>query len=1128
MQCHVLGPVQATGPGGAVALGGGKQRTLFALLVARAGEVVPVDRLVDELWGEDPPEKALASVQSYVANLRRALAPAGGGKQFLVTRRPGYLLDLDPGNVDATEFEELIGAARLCLDDDPHRARSLLERAEALWRGGAYADVAAAPTLAAESTRLGELRALAREEGWRAELALGAHERVIGELESFVAAEPLRESVWGLLALALYRSGRQADSLAALARARTVLGDELGIDPGRDLQRLEHRILRQDSDLDVSPFVPVPAPAGERLLGRAAELERLQSLLDEAVAGRGSAILLTGEPGIGKSTLATALTATAGARGLRTGWGGADDSRSAPTLWSLSLAIGDLLTGLEGDVRARPGDADVLTTLLPDLASGATPSSVYDLDTESFRLARALSSVLTEVVGPCVLVLDDIQWVDDPTLRTLRALLPLLARVPAVVVAIARDTETTSPLLSALVADLTRLSPRIHLDGLGDADIEEFSERHAGVVPAPEIVAALRDQTAGNPFYLGELVTALAERDGLHDPARIADLDVPDGVRDVVRARLRTLPAGVETFLATAAIVGHRFDYTIVGSAADLSPAVVADTAQSARANGFVVAVGSEGAAFRHALVRQAIESGQPVQERRRLHARVAAALAAAPVADSSTRDSAVAHHYSEAGPDFVTLAARAATVAAEAAEGRAAFDEARQMYEIAVAADELDPESDNGYRLRVALARVQKRCGNEREAWRNAHLAAQAALDAGRVVDAAEAAVTVSADAIWSWREYREVDFAAISLFDKLVDSIPHEQAALRANLHAALAAELYYWPEQSDRAVALSDLAVDLARAHGAASDLARILELRHVAIERPATLADRLQTSAELVSIAETRYDEVGLSRALIFRGRDRVEAGDFAAGAADYDRAGRIARRLEFAPVLVILAWWEAARSIAAGRFTDAAAAIERAAELHGRTSLPGADAIPLLITSSLHIARGTVDQAAGYFAEVAAATGLGLLEDLRDLALGEGTAGASPPPDYVWLVHQSVRARLIAAHGSAAAAAELEAELLPYAGRIAIGGTGICVLGTVDHDLGLLARARGDLGTAIDRFRTALDLEIESGLHAYAAATLTELARTLRQRGNGADGDEAAEFTTRARAMAERTGQSLSG
>jgi DNA-binding SARP family transcriptional activator/ABC-type glycerol-3-phosphate transport system substrate-binding protein len=261
MQVRVLGPVEVAGGDGPVSLGGPKQRSVLAHLIVRANHVVPTDTLIDQVWGEEPPAAARTSLQAYVSNLRKAL-----GADRLEGRAPGYVLHLEPAELDASRFEALLQDARSA-DGDVGRVALILGEALALWRGPAYADLSAEASLSGEIARLEELRLQALEERLAADLAAGRHGDVVGELESLTREHPLRERLWGGLMLARYRSGRQADALAAYQRARGILGDELGVDPSPELQRLHERILRQDPDLDIVG----EALRGYRLLERIGE-----------------------------------------------------------------------------------------------------------------------------------------------------------------------------------------------------------------------------------------------------------------------------------------------------------------------------------------------------------------------------------------------------------------------------------------------------------------------------------------------------------------------------------------------------------------------------------------------------------------------------------------------------------------------------------------------------------------------------------------------------------------------------------------------------------------------------------------------------------------------------------------
>jgi DNA-binding SARP family transcriptional activator len=244
LELRLLGPLEALRDGQAVALGGAKPRALLAVLALDLGRVVSVDRLVEALWPGDPPDSAGHAVQVYVSQLRKALGPV------IATRPPGYVLELDRESVDLHMFSRLAVEAREALQaGSPETAEASLRDALALWRGPALADFAYEPFAQNEIARLEELRTAVLEERIEADLALGRHAELVSELEALVQAHPLRERPRRQLMLALYRSGRQADALAAYRAARETLLDELGLDPGPELKELEAAILRQDESL---------------------------------------------------------------------------------------------------------------------------------------------------------------------------------------------------------------------------------------------------------------------------------------------------------------------------------------------------------------------------------------------------------------------------------------------------------------------------------------------------------------------------------------------------------------------------------------------------------------------------------------------------------------------------------------------------------------------------------------------------------------------------------------------------------------------------------------------------------------------------------------------------------------
>jgi YVTN family beta-propeller protein len=265
VEYRVLGPLEVRDGAESVPLAGAKQRALLALLLVNANHVVSRDRLIEELWGEQPPETAVQSVQVYVSRLRKLLPPG-----TLLTRAPGYLLEIEPDELDLRRFERLLADGRNAIGaGDPEHAAAVLHEALALWRGPVLAEFAFEPFAQTEIGRLEDLRLAAVEERLEADLALGRHADLIGELEALIAEHPYRERLRAQLMLALYRSGRQAEALEAYQHARRALVDELGIEPSEELQELEKKILTHDKELasparPQRPRLPASPPALER------------------------------------------------------------------------------------------------------------------------------------------------------------------------------------------------------------------------------------------------------------------------------------------------------------------------------------------------------------------------------------------------------------------------------------------------------------------------------------------------------------------------------------------------------------------------------------------------------------------------------------------------------------------------------------------------------------------------------------------------------------------------------------------------------------------------------------------------------------------------------------------------
>ena len=312
MEFRVLGPLEVVDRGTPVKLTAPLHRSLLAALVLRRGEALYAELLIEALWGSRPPESAPSLLRLYISQVRRALP-----EDRLVTRRPGYALTVEPGELDSEAFEVLLADGRRARTDGNARlARSLLGRALGLWHGTAFAGLASEPFVTGEASRLDALRVECLEERLAAEIELGLHDESLAELEQLVAVQPLRERLRGLLMLALYRAGRQADALACYRQGREALVAELGLDPGPELRQLEQQILRQDPALEPPVSRAAPALAGALptpptvTIGRREEIAQIR---DRLLSPSTRLLTLVGPGGVGKTRLALEVATVVGA-----------------------------------------------------------------------------------------------------------------------------------------------------------------------------------------------------------------------------------------------------------------------------------------------------------------------------------------------------------------------------------------------------------------------------------------------------------------------------------------------------------------------------------------------------------------------------------------------------------------------------------------------------------------------------------------------------------------------------------------------------------------------------------------------------------------------------------------------
>ena len=697
---RVLGAVAAERDGADVDLGSRKQRAVLGLLVAARTHVVPVDRIIDELWQGEAPPKAMATLQAYVSRLRAVLEPGHGRRSntVLVSVSPGYALRLPAEQVDAWRFEELVRDGEQQTDAKLRLAR--VDEALGLWRGTAFAEFADDEWAVPEVARLTELRLHARELQVDAALRAGACARAVIDGEGLVRDAPLREQAWRLLALAQYVADRQADALATLRRARDTLAEELGLDPGPALRELEQAILTQTVVLpadqpapvgtaprpshEAPPVATTPSPSRERLppapalvVGRDAEAARLLAAAERVPQPGVGVGVVSGEPGAGKSVLMRGLFDQLRERGWLVAVGRCPEVDGSPPAWAWAEVMRSIAE------QAPVGEfADALAPLLRDDA----PPPAGDASQARFRMHQAAADWLSSLTSrPIAILLDDVHRADAETRRLLSSLVGKVTGV-RLFFAISHRAEDADQ-LTELLADIAPLHPeRISLAGLDRVAAGQLVTAVSGSRPNALVLSTLFERTDGNPFFLKEFARLLGSVG-----ARELLKTVPAGVADVVRQRVARLPESAQAILRVAAAIGRVFDLDVLVEAVDSTDDVVFDAMEVGEIAGLLSDFGPGAMRFTHVLVRDTLYDDIPVARLRPMHRAIAGAIESVSPSDVT----ALAHHLAlSASRSTADKAVEYCRAAAELAESRHAYDRTVELYRQALALLDLtDPQ---------------------------------------------------------------------------------------------------------------------------------------------------------------------------------------------------------------------------------------------------------------------------------------------------------------------------------------------------------------------------------------------------------------------------------------------------
>ena len=894
----------------------------------------------------------------------------------------------------------------------------------------------------------------------------------------------------------------------------------------------------EDSTVDAAaPFV-----------GRDRELTLLVGAFEDAASGRGRVVLVSGEPGIGKTRLCDELASIAREHDTPVAWGRCWEAGGAPPYWPWVQVLRTCVRAAPDDLLRKilsPADAE-LAQLLPEIEPLTGPATTPGRDPEAarFRLfdatARFLASVTEDT--PLLVVIDDLHAADTPSLLLLRFVAGEVASARVLVVSAFRPPVFgTDETLRGTITELMRepVTTRLELGGLTHDAVASILEQTTGSLPSPAVVATITAETEGNALFVTELGRLLLREGGAEEALLGTSWRraIPAGVRQVIRERLSHLPQAAGEFMTLASVLGREFSADALAALAGTASSEVREAFQEAEG---LVEPGSGAAAFRfaHSLIRESIYDDLAPVHRARLHAEAAEVLERVHASDLDAHLAEIAHHHLQAaGAGTLGMAVDYARRAGARAASQLAFEEAVRLQTMALQATELDDTTDDRTRLGLLLelGDSQARSGDSGGAKRTFVKAADLARRLGQVEELAHAALGYGGRFVYA---RASGDQQLVPLLEDALERLGDTRPALRIRLLARLSGALRDEPD-IDRRDALSREAVELARDDGDPSALAYALIGRFAAIWGPDGVDEMKGLAAEAARVAEATGDTerqvdadwfpvlltitVGGSRSDVQRGLERLR---------------RRATSLRQPSQLWYLGVMETVVALSDGRFGDAGDLIAKTLAV-GRVSQP-ADAvasyrigIAMLRREQGRLAeleetvRRSIHEYPGYrmfralLAEICAETG-NADEAKAILADPAGDGLGRLPKDNGWLFAMCVFADVCDRIADVERAAALYEEVLPYAGLVG-QAAGEVSIGCASRALGVLALRTGRLDDAELHLLRAIEVDGRMEAHPWLAHSRYLLARVMLQRDRPGDEERAAQYVAQASATCSRLG-----
>jgi DNA-binding CsgD family transcriptional regulator len=899
------------------------------------------------------------------------------------------------------------------------------------------------------------------------------------------------------------------------------------------------------------------AGGGEVFVGRERELAALGTALDQALGGAGRILMLSGEPGIGKTRTAQMLARYAEHRDVRVLWGRCYEEPGAPPFWPWLQLIRSCAESSDGGrlrtlLGAGGSDlAEILPELaqrLPDLAPVERPT---DATQARFRLFDAIAGFWRRVAAdaPHLLVLDNLHWADAPTLRLLEFLAQTISGARLLVLGTYRDIELSRrhPLSNTL-GELARdpRFQRVRLAGLSLGEASRFMTAAAGRAVPPDLAAAVHGQTEGNPLFLGEIARFLMQEGVLDAAAAAARAGlgqvlrrIPEGVKEVIGTRLNRLSPACNAVLANAAAIGRTFSAEVLaqidGGAEDTLSAALEEALAAA-----VIEPASEPGCFQfsHALVRETLYDEIPPTRRARLHLRIGSALETLQGRDPMSSLAALAHHYCAALPGGdPRKAADYAQRAAERADQLFAYEEAARYCRLALQAlDARGSDCDLARRCRllIVLGQALVKTGENLQAAEVLQHAAASAKALGVSEEFAHAALAFEEA---TWRPGIPGDAAARLLREALA-GLADEDSNLRAHVLSSLTRALVF-SGAFEEAMEVHARAIAMARRLGDPAAIAAAL--RSVATARwlPQDFAARVEVAREAEHLAERIGDRERVLEAASWRLFDLMELGDLNARAHEFEAYTKLAEEVRQPFYRYIGVSSRAMMALFEGRLEESERLAQEALELGGR--MPGLDAEGIygLQMFSVRREQGRLVELAPVVAHfvkhtAAAATWrpglaviyceLGLVAEARaEFEAVIADRFERIPKDARWATSMTYLAEVCTYLGDAERAVLLYARLLPFEGRNLIAPPNVACFGAASRHLGMLAATMKRWPDAERHFEAALAMNARQGGRPWLAHTQHQYAGMLLARSANGDRDRAVALLDDALAIAREIG-----